>query len=45
VEGKHQAQRKDAMLHYLLPERPQDHVVDIQTLKDAEWQLCWSCEQ
>jgi len=35
VEGKIQAQRKDAMLHSLPPEWPEDHVLDIQTLKES----------
>ncbi|CAJ1952092.1 unnamed protein product [Sphenostylis stenocarpa] len=34
VEGKLQAQRKDVVLHSLPPEWPQDHVLDIQTLKE-----------
>ncbi|KAL2344126.1 hypothetical protein Fmac_005411 [Flemingia macrophylla] len=35
VEGKLQAQRRDAVLHSLPPEWPQDHVLDIQTLKEG----------
>ncbi|KAG4400652.1 hypothetical protein GLYMA_07G103000v4 [Glycine max] len=35
VEGKLQAQRKDVMLQSLPPEWPQDHVLDIQTLKES----------
>ncbi|RDX98803.1 ltnD, partial [Mucuna pruriens] len=35
VEGKLQAQKKDIVLHSLPPEWPQDHVLDIQTLKEG----------
>ncbi|WVZ15797.1 hypothetical protein V8G54_013363 [Vigna mungo] len=35
VEGKLQAQRKDTMLRSLPPEWPQDHVLDVQTLKES----------
>ncbi|TKY44805.1 oxidoreductase YgbJ [Spatholobus suberectus] len=35
VEGKLQARRKDVVLHSLPPEWPQDHVLDIQTLKEG----------
>ncbi|KAK7380086.1 hypothetical protein VNO78_32478 [Psophocarpus tetragonolobus] len=35
VEGKLQARRKDVVLHSLPPEWPQDHVLDIQTLKES----------
>ncbi|XP_052722736.1 uncharacterized protein LOC108345567 isoform X2 [Vigna angularis] len=35
VEGKLQTQRKDTMLRSLPPEWPQDHVLDVQTLKES----------
>ncbi|XP_027357989.1 uncharacterized protein LOC113867134 isoform X3 [Abrus precatorius] len=35
VEGKLQVQRKDVVLHSLPPEWPQDHVLDIQRLKEG----------
>lgn len=35
VEGKLQAQRKDVVLRSLPPEWPQDHVLDIQKLKEG----------
>ncbi|KAJ1438731.1 hypothetical protein SESBI_03004 [Sesbania bispinosa] len=35
VEGKLQALRKDTVLHSLPPEWPQDHVLDIQRLKES----------
>jgi ketose-bisphosphate aldolase len=35
VEGKLESLRKDAVLHSLPPEWPQDHVLDIQKLKES----------
>lgn len=35
VEGKLESLRKDALLHSLPQEWPQDHVIDIQKLKES----------
>lgn len=35
VEGKLASLRKDVVLHSLPPEWPQDHVLDIQKLKES----------